>query len=169
MTIERPDEIQIENARLIYRNFKGEGSRYNAEGNRNFSVRLTMEKAAALRNKGWNVKFPKQPEDGKFEREPFLTVAVKFGRIEELWPQVYVKSSRVAAPVKYTEDMLKELDSADLEKVDLIIRPRMWTDDATGETHVKAYLNKMYVTLAQDKFYDEFFGTESLSSDMPWD
>lgn len=169
--ISRPNDLQIENARLIYRNFKGEESRYNAKGNRNFCVRLTNEQAHALANAGWNVKFPKQPEDGKYEREPFLMVTVKYGRIQDLWPQVYVKPSKVAEPVKYTEEMIGELDSVDFDRVDLIIRPRIWTDDYSGETHIKAYLNRMYATMSRDNFYDRFFNPDMYEDEgtLPFD
>ena len=64
--------LQNNDARICYRNFKGEGSLYNNEGDRNFSLVIPDEETAnALMNDtnkfgaGWNVKIRAPREEGE--------------------------------------------------------------------------------------------------------
>ena len=62
--------LQIDDARIVYRNFRGEGSKFNREGDRNFAVVIDDAKwADLLTNEGWNVKI-KPPRDE--DDEPFI-------------------------------------------------------------------------------------------------
>ena len=55
--------LQIDDAKIIYRNFAGVGSKFNREGDRNFAVLIEDEALAEqLTNDGWNVKI-KLPRD----------------------------------------------------------------------------------------------------------
>lgn len=74
----RIDNIVVENARLIFKNFAGEESKFNRAGNRNFCVILDGDSAEDLRQMGWNVKALRPRED---EDEPtyYLQVTVAFG------------------------------------------------------------------------------------------
>ena len=83
------DILQIDNARLIYRNFAGAGSKFNREGDRNFAIIIEdQETANKLAELGWNVKI-KPPRDADDEPFMFLPVKVKFN---DRGPNVYLIS-----------------------------------------------------------------------------
>ena len=81
--------LQIDDARIIYRNFSGDGSKYNREGDRNFSVLIDDQDIAdALINEGWNVKI-KQREDGEML---FMHLPVKVANGVSI-PNTYASNS----------------------------------------------------------------------------
>mgnify|MGYP001509972592 FL=1 len=57
--------LQIDDARIIHRNFAGRGDKYTREGDRNFSLVVPdQELADRLIADGWNVKIKPPREDG---------------------------------------------------------------------------------------------------------
>lgn len=141
--------IQIDNARIIYRNFSGVGSQFNREGDRNFSIVIEdQEIADALINDGWNVKI-KPPRDE--DDEPFMTLPVKV-KFNERGPVVYVCSGK--AKVKLNEDNVGMIDDIDILNVDLDIRPYDWK--VNGKTGRTAYLHALCVTQDVDRFAKKF-------------
>lgn len=90
MQIRFRDEIlEIEDARIIYRNFEGVASKYNREGDRNFAVIIPNDEIKdMLIEAGWNVKI-KPPRDE--DDTPFMFVPVKV-KFNSRGPAVYVKS-----------------------------------------------------------------------------
>lgn len=142
------NNIIIENARLIFKNFAGEQTKYNRAGNRNFCVILDNEVAKDLLDDGWNVRYlrPREDED---EPTPYLQVAVAFGNIP---PKITMISGKSKTPIN--EDTIDTLDYAEISNVDLIIRPYNW--EVNGKTGVKAYLKTMYVEIEQDVFASKY-------------
>ena len=143
--------LQIDDARIIYRNFRGEGSKYNREGDRNFAVILpNQEIADQLINDvneygvGWNVKIkpPRDEDDSPFM---YLPVKVKFN---ERGPVIWLISGSRRHRL-YEEDVAR-LDKIDIASVSLDIRP--YDDTIQGKPFRAAYLQSIEVTQQIDRF-----------------
>lgn len=141
--------ITIENARLIFRNFTGKETRFNPEGNRNFCVILDDNWPNELEKDGWLVKWL-EPRNVEEDRRAYLKVKVKFDRIP---PKIVLITSKNKTILD--EDSINILDWAEIENVDLIIRPYNWKM-GDGKTGVTAYLKTMYITVVEDEFESKY-------------
>ena len=148
--------LQIEDARIIYRNFGGEASKYNREGDRNFAVIIpNQEICDQLTAEGWNVKI-KPPRDEDDTPFMFLPVKVKFNN---RGPNIYVQS---AGNVKrLTEETVGMLDEIDIQSVDMDLRPYDW--EVNGKEGISAYLQAMNVIQNIDRF-----GAQYAAQDLPF-
>lgn len=139
------DILQIDDARIIYRNFAGRGDKYNREGDRNFAVVIPDEETAdELTNLGWNVKVKPPREDGD---TPFMFLPVKV-KFNDRGPNVYLKTGNVQN--KLDEESVGLLDNIDIIGVDLDIRPFDW--DVNGKQGRTAYLQSIRVIQDVDRF-----------------
>ena len=141
--------LQIDEARIIYRNFAGVGSKFNREGDRNFAVVIPdQEIADALINEGWNVKIkPAREEDDA----PFMYLPVKV-KFNDNGPNFYLTSGR--AKNRLDEESIDILDNIDILNVDLDVRPYDW--EVNGKTGRTAYLQAIHVTQKVDRFAEDF-------------
>lgn len=153
----RLQPVLLENRRILFRNFSGEQGLYNAAGNRNFNVVLEPEEAEAMERDGWLVKYlrPREEEDQPLPR---LEVTVKFGKYP---PRVILITSK--GKTQLDEDMVKILDWAEIENVDMIVRPYEW--EVNGKTGVKAYLKSIYVTLHEDELEKKYMDVPDSAAD----
>ena len=134
--------LQIDDARIIFKNFEGRGDKFNREGDRNFSLLIEDPNTAdALMKEGWNVKV-KETDDGPFMRLP---VKVKF---TDYGPNVYLVSG--GRRVELDEEAIGMLDQIEIESVDMDLRPYDW--DVNGRTGRTAYLQSMQVVQRIDRF-----------------
>ena len=149
--------VQIDDARIIYRNFAGAPSKFNREGDRNFAVVIDdQDIAEALTEKGWNVKIKPPREEGD---EPFMFLPVKV-KFNERGPRVYLQNSLGGRNrVTLDEDTVGILDNVDITNVDLDIRPYDW--DVQGKTGRTAYLQSICVTQEVDRFLERYAEQES--------
>jgi hypothetical protein len=153
ITFAPKDILQIDDARIIYRNFAGVGSKFNREGDRNFAMVIPNKDIAdELLDRGWNVKI-KPPRDEDDEPFMFLPVKIKFN---DRGPNVYLRSG--SRDVKLNEDTIECLDNIDILSVDLDIRPYNW--EVNGKTGRTAYLQAIHVTQEVDRFADRFASEE---------
>lgn len=141
--------IVIEHAKIGFRNFSGKEGKFNPAGRRNFCVFLESDLGKTLENDGWNVRWL-EPRDESEDRQAYLQVAVSFNNIP---PKIILITSN--GKTQLDEEGVNILDWAEIENVDLIIRPYNW--DVSGKNGIKAYVKSMYVTLVEDEFESKYF------------
>lgn len=151
-------DIRIEGARLIFRNFSGKEGMYNREGDRNFNVILPPDIVDAVQADGWNVRWLKAREEGD---EPTARLEVKVHyNAQGRGPRAYLVTS--GGKTELDQNTIKMLDVAQIENVDVVIRPYAW--EVNGKTGVKAYLKAIYVTIVEDEFDRKYAHLERADS-----
>jgi len=162
MANQRIPNISVENARIIFRNFAGKESKFNAKGKRNFCLVLDNDVAEDLKDIGWNIKYlsPRDPDDVP---QAYLQVAVAFDNFP---PKIWLITG--GKKTELTEDTISVLDYAEIENVDVIVRPYVW--EVNGKSGVKAYVKNMYVTIAENEFEKKYrnLDEEDTGEDLPF-
>lgn len=141
------EDLWVENAEIGYKNFAGNVSPVNLKGNKTFSIFFEEDVAKQLEEQGWNIKWPKpnpdiDPADDR--RKPHLPVEARFDNYP---PKVAIMNYE--NPVFLENDTINQLDSAIIEKADVLVRPYNYV--VSGREGVKAYLKSLYVTLREDE------------------
>lgn len=157
MANQRVGNISIENARILFRNFAGKENKFNAKGKRNFCLLLDSDVAEELKDVGWNVKYlnPRDPEDPP---QAYIQVAVAFDNFP---PNIWMITGN--KKTKLDEDSVSVLDYAEIENIDIIVRPYTW--EVNGKGGIKAYVKNMYVTIVENEFEKKYQGFEDEGED----
>lgn len=142
------NNLQIENAKLVFKNFSGKQGKFNPEGKRNFCVIIDEEMVEPLCSDGWKIKRFKQRDDEL--PEAYLPVSVAF---ENFPPTIFMISN--GKKTQLDEESVGSLDWAEIQTCDVVIRPYCWVM-SDGKSGVKAYLKTMYVTIEEDKFASKY-------------
>ena len=147
---ERIPNLEIGNARLIFRNFAGKPDKFNAKGGiRKFGVIIDPEMVDTLTEYGWNIKtLPPKEADG----DPlyYLSVKVQYGEYRQ--PNIYLITNGRRQVLE--EEAVASLDYAELQNVDLVIAPHFW--EVNGKSGVNAYLKNGYFEILTDSFASKY-------------
>ena len=141
------ENLKLENAVLgrgSYRNFAGEKTQFNPTGKRTFVVLLDEQNGRLLEQQGWHIRW-REPRDEQDDPTALLTVEVKFG---DYPPKIVLISGGTLTTLDETN--IGILDTAEIDRCDLIFRPSNW--EVNGNSGTKAYVKTMYVTLQDDDF-----------------
>lgn len=143
------NNINIEGATIIWKNFSGERDRFNP-GKRGFSVVIDdAVMADELRNEGWNIKErPLQEGADPSEQEWTLPVKLNMNRYTQVW--LIVGNHKTLLD----ENTVAQLDVVDIIDCDISIRPYEW--EMSGRTGITAYVDSMYVTIRENKFAEKY-------------
>lgn len=143
------NNINIEGAMIIWKNFSGERDKFNP-GKRGFSVVIDdTVMADELRQEGWNVKDrPLQEGADDSEQEWTLPVKLNMNRYTQVW--LIVGNHKTLLD----EDTVSQLDVVDIVNCDISIRPYEW--EMNGRTGITAYVDSMYVTIRENKFAKKY-------------
>lgn len=142
--------LQIDDARIVFRNFEGKPSQYNREGDRNFALVIpSMELADSLIAEGWNVKIRDPREEGD---DPFIYLPVKV-KFNDRGPQVYLVTGDKRN--RLDEESVGMLDDIDIRSVSMDIRPYDWVIQEGTKNEKRgrsAYLQSIEVIQEIDRF-----------------
>lgn len=143
------EDVVIEDARLIWRNFSGKESPFNRAGNRVVTVLIyDPEFADELSRLGWNVKRREPRDEGD---DPFFTLECTVSyKIRP--PKIMTYSGRHKASLN--EDTVSSLDYAEIVNCDLILNGSPW--EVNGNHGVKAYVSELHATLEESVFGDKY-------------
>lgn len=146
------ENLIFENARIIFRNFSGEATKYNHAGARNFCVVIDDHHLAeGLNEEGWNVKMRPPREEGG---DPYYYLQVKINYNSSRPPMIYMVTERKKRKTLLNEETVGSLDYADIVSADIIINPSHW--DVNGKTGISAYLKTAYITISEDVFASKY-------------
>lgn len=156
------ENIVIENARVLFRNFSGRPDKYNRDGQRNFCVIIEdASMASKLIDDGWNIRVLPPREDGEQPRY-YIQVAVSFKAIPPKIVMITERNGKIKR-TNLDEESVSVLDFAEIRNVDLTIRPYNWViqEGTKNEKNgVKAYLKNLYVTIEEDEFEEKYADME---------
>lgn len=138
--------LEIDEARIVYRNFSGTPGKFNANGERSFAIVIPEEYADGLEADGWHVKRRPAAEEGE---EPFNTLPVKVKYTERMRPTIYLDDGENIKQI--SEEVINMIDDLNISSVDMDIRPYHWTM-AAGNSGITAYLQSMCVHFTPDRF-----------------
>lgn len=165
-TIAPNGHIQIDDARIAFRNFAGVEKEYNRAGDRNFSwVIDDPDFAEELKELGWNVRIKPPREDGD---EPFCHLPVKV-KMSGSTRVVLVRQGM--NNIELNAETVGCIDNMDIERIDMDIRPYDWVVNEGKPSEKRgraAYLQTMYVIQSVDRFRERY-ENYPLDEESPFD
>lgn len=150
---EKVKKLQLEGVRILWPNFSGKKTEFNAEGDRNFNILIEdPDLAEEIISAGWNLR----RREG-YEEEggpPFWTMKVKVNYDSRYPPRIYKVLRDGSPPLPLDEKTVMMLDLLRIEFADVLLSPYVSFWPAQNKEGITAYLDTAYV-LTEDNPLDE--------------
>lgn len=165
MAYRQLNDIEIQDAHIFNLNFSGVEDQYNPAGRRNFCVEVPDDMVDTLRADGWNVKDGKPKKNNPEESWPaFMKVNVSWKNPRKQ-PEIYMVTSK--KKIELNERTIGRLDSADIQRVDLLIDPSYW-ERQDGSFGYSAYVKTMYVVINEPSFAERYADIPDSDEEIPF-
>lgn len=149
--------LTIYDAKVLFKNFSGEPTVYNKEGDRNFCVIITKELADILNENGWKVRV-RPSRDGVEPDNYYIKVKVSYMKTA---PNVKVDTG--SAERWLDEDTIGELDHQRVRTADLTISESHWSrPDGNGVT---GYLTTLFARVDIDELMESYYASRKANED----
>ena len=123
---------------------------------------MPEKKAEELEDEGWAIRWLDPRREGD-ERTGVFKVRVSYKNPNSKPKVVMITGDK---KTELDEDAVEALDSAELETVDLVVRPYNW--EVNGKVGVAAYLKSGYFTVLEDDLEKKYYGTPEDDNDVPF-
>lgn len=164
MAFQDRETLLVDNAQLVYKNFRGLQSQYNMEGNRNTGLLLDYDQAYEMMNNGWTGIRPFKDDvyAGIDNPRHVIKVRVKF---KHRPPRCYLISSGsdgVPSKTLLGEGLIGIFDTTDSTNVDLVLVAYEY--DVSGRQGKSAYLQSMFYTMYEDPLELRYAGIRTIGT-----
>lgn len=171
LTINREDDTIIFDRAVIpggnWKNFSGGPTKFNKTNTKRFfEIFLTDEEATRLKDLGWNVRWLESKNTSE-PKQAHLQVFVNYNTLNKYKPKLWLVRSK-GKPMLMDEDLVSQLDSDDITRATLKIRPYDWELE-NGTSGRKAMLKEGYFTIEEDDFGSEYWTEDEDDEEMPFD
>jgi hypothetical protein len=137
------ERLLLEEVPVLFKNFSGNVTPYNRDGDRTFSILLEdPDLVESLIKEGWNIK--SLPNNDETEATVYH-LPVKLSYAGRYSPKVVVVKTN--GKVSLNEGTVAMLDYTTINYIDIIVNPYEWS--VNGNRGVKAYVNSLYAVIEE--------------------
>lgn len=161
--------LDIENARVIYKNFSGAKNDFNRNGTRTVDIVIEdPEVAQMLADDGWNVKQTRVREEGD-EPQFYINAVINFnppyGEPPKITMRMVDKNGKLVSRTNLTENTVSALDKLKILDIDVRLNPHEW--EMNGRSGIKGYVEVLVANVLQDPFLSKYADEEFPMDDEP--
>lgn len=142
----RKELLIIEDAHIMFPNFRGIADQYTVKGHRHFCVEIPEEMVPEMIEAGWNIKHT-NPRNEEYQPVPYTDINIQWNYEKNKIPVVTFITGKNETEID--EEIVGDLDTAEIERVDIAIDPSYWKRN-DGSWGVKGYVKTLDAYLYED-------------------
>ena len=142
----RKELLIIEDAHIMFPNFRGIADQFTVKGHRHFCVEIPEEMVDEMVEAGWNIRHTR-PKNEEYEPVAYTDINIQWNFEKNKIP--YVTFITSGGETEIDEELVGDLDTAEIEKVNLAIDPSYWKRN-DGTWGIKGYVKSLEAYLYED-------------------